>query len=459
VVVALTAFAMKGDEQRATEAGCDGYITKPIDTRSLPIRVREYLNSRAPARASETVAPPRLSAVEPRAGRASEPVSEVMVDSRPAPPPPQSSEPFGLAGPEIENLRRRFLAEGMQQSRDMLDALGTSFNAVEARKTMHQWVGAAGLLGYREVSSLSRELEQTLADKPLDNAQVRELLTSLVYAYSNPPEQLPRPVPPSIIELLTGRRIALVGFSTAEAERMCKALSRAGALPRLFFAAEPPDSEGIRGCDLVMLQVGSDTLSSIWLESRPASVSGKPLVMVGDRETLLSLDYMVQERTSEFLMDAWHPEEALLRVSRALVGAKMESARPPAETRLFPPPRPRPQILLADDDNTVLSLVRATLLNYGMDVRAAANGIEALEQLRLQTPDAAILDVNMPGMDGFELLTRIRSEKMPVRVILLTARQQEGDVVRGFSLGADDYMVKPFSPMELIARVKRLLHR
>jgi DNA-binding response OmpR family regulator len=77
--------------------------------------------------------------------------------------------------------------------------------------------------------------------------------------------------------------------------------------------------------------------------------------------------------------------------------------------------------------------------------------------LREYRPHAAVLDVNMPGMDGFEVLTAIRREAIPVRVILLTARHTESDILRGFSLGADDYMIKPFNPMELVARLKRLL--
>jgi DNA-binding response OmpR family regulator len=65
----------------------------------------------------------------------------------------------------------------------------------------------------------------------------------------------------------------------------------------------------------------------------------------------------------------------------------------------------------------------------------------------------------MPGLDGYEVLSAIRAEGLHVRVLLLTARQQESDVIRGFTLGADDYMVKPFGPMELVARLKRLLWR
>ena len=78
---------------------------------------------------------------------------------------------------------------------------------------------------------------------------------------------------------------------------------------------------------------------------------------------------------------------------------------------------------------------------------------------RRYRPHAAVLDVNMPGMDGYEVLSAVRAEEIPVRVLLLTARQQESDVIRGFTLGADDYVVKPFSPMELVARMKRLLWR
>jgi DNA-binding response OmpR family regulator len=430
VIVALTAFAMKGDEQRAMEAGCDGYITKPIDTRTLPGRVRDYLAGGRKTKPAETA------------------------------PEPASGDNFALSGPEVENLRMRFLTEGLIQSRQMLDTLGSGFDAQEARKLMHQWVGAAGLLGYKEISALSREIEQLLAERPVDQSQLREALTSIICIFSAPPEAAERPVPPTIADALKDRRFALVGFSGSEADRMCSALSKVGGLPRLFPAAESTDSENIRACDAIMVHVRPETMVTPWLSPRsPAPV--KPLVLVGERETLLGLDYQVQMRAREFLMDAWHPAEALMRTGRALAagGFDATATAAPRAAAPLPPPRPRPQILIADDDPTVLSLVKATLLNHGMDVRLASDGSEALLLLRAHTPDAAILDVNMPGMDGFELLAGIRKDNMPLRVILLTARQQEGDVLRGFNLGADDYVVKPFSPLELVARLKRLLYR
>ena len=105
----------------------------------------------------------------------------------------------------------------------------------------------------------------------------------------------------------------------------------------------------------------------------------------------------------------------------------------------------------------MLALVRTALENFGMDVQVAVDGHKALEAARRWRPQAAILDVNMPGMDGYEVLAALRAENLPVRVMLLTARQRESDIIRGFTLGADDYVVKPFSPMELIARLKRLI--
>jgi len=71
----------------------------------------------------------------------------------------------------------------------------------------------------------------------------------------------------------------------------------------------------------------------------------------------------------------------------------------------------------------------------------------------------AVLDVNMPQADGYEVLTAIRAENLPTMVVMLSARQQEPDILRGFQLGADDYLIKPFNPLELVARVKRLLRQ
>lgn len=116
------------------------------------------------------------------------------------------------------------------------------------------------------------------------------------------------------------------------------------------------------------------------------------------------------------------------------------------------------RILVADDEPKIVSLVSAYLAAAGYEVLSAADGAGSLELCRFKTVDCAILDINMPGMDGLEAARRIRSfSDMPI--IFLTARVEETDRVVGLELGADDYVLKPFSPRELVARVRAVLRR
>jgi two-component system sensor histidine kinase ChiS len=119
------------------------------------------------------------------------------------------------------------------------------------------------------------------------------------------------------------------------------------------------------------------------------------------------------------------------------------------------------QIVIADDDPTIAALLVAALRRTGAECHTARSGTEALALVRKVLPDVLILDVNMPGMDGFEVLTQLRADLQTARisVVLLTARQQEADVLKGFSCGASDYITKPFNPMEVTARIARYLPR
>jgi two-component system cell cycle response regulator DivK len=159
LVVALTALAMKGDEERAIEAGCDGYITKPIDTRALGDRVRAYLHT----------------GDEPRSA---------------------SADPF--AGSGIDDLRAKFLEDARQQAPGWLSDMDGRFNASEAQAVAHQWVGSGGLLGFRRISELSREVETILRQKPLDVAELRDTIEQLVEelkepTLGGPPLAMPEP--------------------------------------------------------------------------------------------------------------------------------------------------------------------------------------------------------------------------------------------------------------------------
>ncbi len=119
----------------------------------------------------------------------------------------------------------------------------------------------------------------------------------------------------------------------------------------------------------------------------------------------------------------------------------------------------RPVILLVEDEPAMREGLVHNLEFEGFEVRSAADGLAGLEASRSGDVDLAIVDVMMPGMDGFELLRRMRSGGFDLPVLMLTAKALEQDKLQAFDLGADDYLTKPFSVLELIARVKALLRR
>lgn len=116
------------------------------------------------------------------------------------------------------------------------------------------------------------------------------------------------------------------------------------------------------------------------------------------------------------------------------------------------------RILVVDDEKRMVRFIRLNLEHDGFQVVEAYRGADAIENLRSRLPDLILLDVMMPDIDGFEVLHMIR-EISSVPVIMLTAKGEEDDRVRGLELGADDYVTKPFSPRELVSRVKAVLRR
>ncbi|MFN8520271.1 MAG: response regulator transcription factor [Chloroflexota bacterium] len=115
-------------------------------------------------------------------------------------------------------------------------------------------------------------------------------------------------------------------------------------------------------------------------------------------------------------------------------------------------------VLVVDDEPPIIELVRGYLLREGWEVETAADGPTALDIARVREPDVVILDVMLPGLDGVEVCRQLRTFS-DAYVLMLTARGEEIDRIVGLTVGADDYLVKPFSPRELVARVKALLRR
>jgi two-component system OmpR family response regulator len=120
---------------------------------------------------------------------------------------------------------------------------------------------------------------------------------------------------------------------------------------------------------------------------------------------------------------------------------------------------PAARLLVVDDEPDIVELLSASLRGAGFDVACATDGCQAVERARQHRPDVVLLDVMMPGMDGFEVVRRLRDEGSTAPILFLTARDATEDRVTGLELGADDYVCKPFSLQELVARIRALLRR
>ncbi len=374
--------------------------------------------------------------------------------------------PLGMSATEWEGLQQLFLEDGIERSRELLADLDNRFDAVQMAHQMHEWAGSAGQLGYHGITELARRAGQLLGDLPARKSELRGRLSDLLLAFSELRDSRIVSVPNHVEQALRGKRVALIGLLPEQADRACAALGRVHAKPRIFPATDDLDSASIRECELVVVHVGSETDGARLQAAVESSAAGK-LFLAGDHGYLMALPPAVQGLVTEYLADNWEPGEMLLRLTLAVLrkaNAASVPAATPQGTGLKVAAEPlrlmtNARVLIVDDDPIVLSLLRTTLRNFGMQCETVDNGSDALRLIRAQQPHIVVLDVNMPGLDGYGVLSAVRAENLPTLVVMVTARQQENDVLRGFQLGADDYLVKPFNPPELVARIKRLLRQ
>lgn len=271
--------------------------------------------------------------------------------------------------------------------------------------------------------------------------EVLEAVASVLASGARPgPGHDASALPPEVARALAGRRVVLAGFGLAEADRAERALRSVGALPRSVRRGDA-ESAGSGEVVVVSLRDGDELV--------PEAKGGPVVLGVGSAEVLWRA---APRGLRHLLARPWRPEALLLRVYLAARDAEPAGSRTRAAGV-----DPR-DVVLADDDETITVLVAATLRNSGYRCHVAHDGHGALELIEHVRPGVAVLDVNMPRKDGFQVLAALRdggrARGMPV--VLLTARRQELDILRGFELGAADYVVKPFNPLELAARLRRL---
>jgi two-component system, cell cycle response regulator len=159
------------------------------------------------------------------------------------------------------------------------------------------------------------------------------------------------------------------------------------------------------------------------------------------------------------VLPAWTVEEAIAEADRFLYLAKAQGRNRVLTSEDRPAHAPR-SILLAAADDTVAGIIKARLAREGFGIRHVADAAAAMEAARAEAFGLCILDAGLSGADGAPLIASLRSDRAArLPILLLTALGRETDVARGFQLGADDYLVAPFSPLELVARVRNVLRK
>jgi DNA-binding response OmpR family regulator len=368
-----------------------------------------------------------------------------------------------LEAPVADKLVAAFLAEGREWTAWMLDNLSERHDLDRARLLVHRWVGRGGTLGYPGLSVAARRVEERLRDDPGDRTRLREALSVLSELFADPAAAradsptaqssaiLPatRPLSPEALGVLAGKRIAVIGFEATDADTAVDLFARAGAFGRALDHRDgTKDGERLSVYDLVIRKGGVGVGRGIEAEGSESTRNTQPTLIVGTGADLAS----GLSDATEFALAPVRAEELILRAHRLL-----SRSAPHGEQRVVD--AANRSVVIADDDPTITTLVGTTLGSYEFDCHTVHTGGDALRLVRQLHPSAVVLDVDMPELNGFEVLAQLKGDEATrsIPVILLTAKQQEADILRGFALGAEEYIVKPFNPMELVARLKRLV--
>jgi len=292
IIVAVTAYAIPGDEEKAQRAGCSGLITKPLDTRTLPAAIKLHLGSR------------------------------------------QVTQPAFQPGDYhdlLAELRANFLIDGEEETRELLDSLADGLDLDRAQRMTHRWTGISGILGFAEIARTARGIEDFLADPseqchtPRDAGKIavsdivsrlraellgiRELFMRAVRGKRETPD-----LPPAVRDVLAEKRFAVIGFESAEAARITSALEHARARCRVF--RDLPDNHTLQPFHAGVVNVCQGEGVFSWVHSGVSSDSIKPILFVGSAETLLRRETGIAERSWDFLLGPWDGDELIFRAYR-----------------------------------------------------------------------------------------------------------------------------------------------
>ena len=239
---------------------------------------------------------------------------------------------------------------------------------------------------------------------------------------------------------LIARRVAIAGFRPEEEDRLAGLFSEAGASCQRFRAQGFPLA--LRRSDVVLVVV--DELRPFRAENFP-----KPVIAGITQESLRRYAHWIKISAFDWFFYPGTPDELLTRATLAL--QRHSGPRRSRTGRAF-------SVLLADDDPSYHELFKWMLQSQAMIFRAVAEGRKALEVARDWLPDLVVLDINMPGMDGFEVLSALKrdDDTKEIPIVLVTGDNEDTGIFRGLRLGAADYVVKPFDVPAVIERIRQI---
>ena len=258
-----------------------------------------------------------------------------------------------------------------------------------------------------------------------------------------------------IQQALAGRRFALMGFDPRESDPIIAALGTVRGIGHVVGAAPAiPGLNTLAPFDACFINASAAAIGEQPPPIEMIARSRKPAVIIGTADELVERFPAVADLNRDFMLRPFQPHELLLRAYRILRFAETIAVAVPAPVR-----NGARRVVLADDDATTVVMISTILKHYNFECDIAHDGVQAFEIARKKKPDLVLLDVSMPLMNGFDTLTALRGDAgtRNTRVILVSAHHDEAEVVKGFTLGADDYITKPFNSGELMARINRVL--